>query len=291
VIERATLLTPERMTEIERLARRSRSGVVGALGGQHRSPRRGSSLDFADHRLYAPGDDVRHIDQHALARFDQLVVRQFEAEERTTVRLVLDTSASMRPGDKYRHAAEIAAALGFVALCSGDHLVVHSAETVRFQSRSSLPSFLDHLCSREVRGAHGLDALISDVVTDRGSPGVTIVLSDLLDPDWHAAFRRLPHPRRATAIVHVLHPDELDPTVRGDVELVDVESSERRVLSVDARAAKDYRARVDGWLAEVSAAALHLRFGHHLSLVGSDVVSMVVAALDRSLGARSGSMR
>jgi propionyl-CoA carboxylase alpha chain len=93
---------------LERLQLGTRRRLAGQLVGGHRSPRYGSSLDFADFREYQPGDDFRRIDYLTLARLDQLLVRLYDAEDDLTVRLIVDTSASMSTDGKLQRAAELA---------------------------------------------------------------------------------------------------------------------------------------------------------------------------------------
>jgi uncharacterized protein (DUF58 family) len=280
----ADLLPPERMAQLERLARRSPQKLLGALTGRHQSVRKGLSLDFADHRKYFAGDDVRHIDYHVLARFDQLMVRQFDAEERNTLRLVLDTSASMSVGGKFRYASEIAAALGFVALRGGDIVCIHTianTEPRTFAGALGLTQLLDVLVSTELGGTTPLDATLSAVASRQGPPGTTVLLSDLFTDDWSASLRRLVHPRRTTLVIQTLHPDEVRPTIRGDLELTDIESGQTRAVSVDAKSALEHTERAQAWLREISTTATSLRMDHHTSFVDDDVVQLLVNALEQ----------
>jgi uncharacterized protein (DUF58 family) len=281
---RNDLLPPQRMAQLERLARRSNRKLLGALMGRHQSIRKGSSLDFADHRKYFAGDDVRHIDYHVLARFDQLMVRQFDAEEQNTLRLVLDTSASMSVGGKFRHASEIAAALGFVALSGGDTVCIHTIANPlprTFAGVLGLVQLLESLETMELGGTTSLDATLSVVASRQGPPGTTVLLSDLFAEDWAASLRRLVHPRRTTLVVQTLHADEVTPAIRGDLELTDVESRQTRAVSVDEKSAREHADRAQNWLREITTTATSLRMDHHVSFVDGDVVELLVNALEQ----------
>jgi uncharacterized protein (DUF58 family) len=281
----ADLLPVERMVQLERLSRRSPRRIVGSLAGRHQSVRRGSSLDFADHRRYFAGDDVRHIDYHALARFDQLMVRQFDAEEQNTVRIVLDTSASMSMGEKFRHVQEIAAALAFIALNGGDSVCVHTTGSTmvrRFSGGSALTSFVDYVAGLAVSGPTPLASALADVASRLGPPGTTAVLSDLFSDEWQRGLRSLVHPRRTTLVLHALHPDECLPTVRGDLELVDVETGERRQVSVDAESSRAYEIAATAWQHEIRTQTQALGFRHRRTLVADDIVAIVTGILDET---------
>lgn len=119
---------PEVVARIGHLVVRARGIVEGALSGQHRSPHRGSSVEFAEHKEYSPGDDPRHIDWKALAKLDKPYVKRFEEETELTAHLVIDASGSMAyrsdgaPLNKLGYAAELGCALGYLLLGQGDRV-------------------------------------------------------------------------------------------------------------------------------------------------------------------------
>src|SRR5512143_1454155 len=112
------LLSPSFLATLDRLTLVSRRARMGKFKGERRSPRRGGSVEFADFRTYATGDDFRQIDWNAYARLERLFVKLFVAEEDLTVHLWLDASRSMAWGEpqKFHFARRLAAALGYVAL-------------------------------------------------------------------------------------------------------------------------------------------------------------------------------
>ena len=121
------MLDPSFLSRLEKLALRSRARAAGARQGGHTSRRRGQSLEFADHREYVPGDDIRHLDWHLYARLDTLFVKLFEAREDRTVQIVLDRSASMA-GSKWEAARKAAAAVAWASLCSLDRVQLFVAD-------------------------------------------------------------------------------------------------------------------------------------------------------------------
>ena len=157
---RVALLEPALLARLERSQLGTRRRLAGQLAGEHRSPLRGSSLEFSDFRPYAPGDDVRRIDPHVYARLDQLLVKLFEAEDDLTVRLLVDTSASMGHGGKLLAAKRLAAALGFVALVRRDSVSVHTVPASgrglagrTFRGRHAAWALFEQLALLEARGA------------------------------------------------------------------------------------------------------------------------------------------
>jgi uncharacterized protein (DUF58 family) len=252
----APLLDPSVLARLERLQLGTRRRLAGRFTGEHRSVRTGSSLEFVDEREYVPGDDERRIDHQLWARTGLLFVRLFEAEDDITVRLLVDTSASMGIGAKARQAARLAAAVGFVALTRRDAVTVHSFPggglPRRFTGRSASRPLFDHLARLPTGGGTDVVAAAMEVLTRPGPRGVTVLLSDLLTPGWADAVDRLPARGDAIVVVHVLAREELDPDLHGDVDLVDAETGERVPVSLSAAALARYREGVAAWREEVA---------------------------------------
>jgi len=132
----ARLLDPAVLARIENLDLIARTVVDGFLSGLHRSPRLGVSTDFAEHRSYQPGDDIRRVDWRLYARTDRLHIREFEAETNTEVVFVVDTSASMAFGStdvtKFRYASMLVASLAHFSARQRDRVgLVLFGEAVR----------------------------------------------------------------------------------------------------------------------------------------------------------------
>ncbi len=252
------LLASEFLNELERVQLRGRRRLTGTLGGEHRSPRYGSSIDFADARSYHPGDDYRRIDYNLLARLDQLVVRLYEADDDLTVRLVIDTTASMGIGDKLGQARRVAAALGFVTLIRRDNLSVHtfpvgrSALSPRFIGRHAVGSLFRHLESLRAEGRSDLVSPVMDLLARPGLRGHTILVSDLLAPDWDTALRRLPSRGDDLTVIHILADEDLRPELLGEFDLVDVETGQRVPVSLSAAVVSTHVARMEAWRADVA---------------------------------------
>lgn len=253
-----TLLSPALMARLESLQLTSRHRLMGRFGGEHKSKRYGNTVDFADFREYHPGDDFRRIDYHVLARLDQVLIKLFEADDEITVRILLDTSASMAIGAKLMQAKRLAAAMGFVALTAHDSVSVHTFPTrgtaPRFAGRAAVPAFLAYVESLEATGMTPFAEAASHLLSQGGLPGLTVVLSDLLTPEWRSLVQLRASGSDVT-IVHILCDDDLDPEFSGDLELVDTELGERLTVSVTDEVAGTYRSRVKAWRDEVASTA------------------------------------
>ncbi len=280
------LLPAALLSRLERLQLATRRRLSGALTGEHRSPRHGSSLDFADFREYHPGDDLRRLDLHTLAKHDRLMLTLFEAEDDLSLRLLIDTSGSMA-GPKLRRAAELAGALGFAALVRRDVVTVHTFpnETVapRFRGRAATQPLFDILSSLEAEGETPfIDAAVR-LLARPGPAGLTVLLSDMLTPDWEAGLRRLPARRGDLVVIHVLDPTDLDPDLTGDLELVDAESGARVEVSLSSSVADDYRALAQRWADDVAARVRGVG-GAYLRVSTADSIESIVLGPARSSG-------
>jgi uncharacterized protein (DUF58 family) len=236
---------------------RTRRRLAGRFSGEHRSPRYGNSLDFADQREYHPGDDYRRIDYAVYARTGQLFVRLFEAEDDLSVRILLDVSASMGHHDKLLQAKRLAAAVGFLALTRRDVVTLHLEPAIRppqrFSGRHAVSALFNTLQQLQPAGLTDLRSAAGDLLARPGPAGSTIVISDLLTPSWEPAIDRLPARGGDVTVLHVLAREEVSPSLIGDLDVVDAESGEQVSVSLSVDTLKTFTAVVDRWLLEAAA--------------------------------------
>ncbi len=210
------------LAEIENLQLLARSVAQGALAGMHRSSRRGASIEFSEHKLYSPGDDVKHIDWRAFAKTDRYHVKQFEDETNLRLELLVDHSGSMNfagPGrpSKLACARTLAGALSYLALRQGDAtgLCTFAAEiTDALPARASsghLMEILTRLAALQCRGPTGITQCMHHFAQARGRHAVVVILTDMFDPHpgLMDAFRQLAARRHEVAVLHLLDPVEL----------------------------------------------------------------------------------
>ncbi len=277
------LLDARFLGRLERLQLATRRPLSGRLSGEHRSRRHGTSLDFADYREYHPGDDFRRIDYHLLARLDVLALKLFEADDDLHVRLLIDTSASMQSGGKMLQARRLAAALGFVSLVRRDTVSVHTISAgrtnkpvPRFSGRNASIALFDHIASLEPTGPTPFVPTVADLLARPGPTGLTIVISDLLTPEWENAISRLPARGGDVLIVHVLDAEELTPTSSGDFDLIDSETGNRVAVSLSEQTRAEYRAVVNAWLDEVALRCRSVDAGYVLVLADEEIEPLLL---------------
>jgi uncharacterized protein (DUF58 family) len=241
----ASLLTPEEMHRLSRLVLRSRYVVEGNLAGAHRSPLRGASAEFADHKAYGIGDDPKKIDWKVLGRTERYFVKRFEDDTNLRVYLVVDRSQSMAYGSgevtKYDFACRLAAALAYVVVKARDSvgLFLHSDKIDLTQEARNSFLHLNNMLKRMQGFSTGSTTKIADALHQVAESirhrALVIVLSDLLDDESGiqpalAHFRKRHHD---VIVLQVLDPMELDLGFKKNCEFEDLETGGR--ISVDPR--------------------------------------------------------
>jgi uncharacterized protein (DUF58 family) len=246
------------LRQLERLLLLMRSPVRGGLKGGRRSLKRGQSVEFADYRDYALGDDLRQLDWNVYARLERLFVKLFVEEEDVTVTLLIDASASMASGhpQKLLFAKRAAAALGYIGLASEDRVAVTALSGRIARRRAALRGsgrvfrLLADLSAIDVAdGPTDLVAAARHAAAQLHGRGVVILISDLLDPGADRVVRELAATGSELIVLHVLSPDELDPPLEGDLRLVDVETGDRVDITADLATIDAYRDRLAAWKA------------------------------------------
>jgi uncharacterized protein (DUF58 family) len=204
----------------------------GGQLGHRRSPSRGTGLEFADHKEYSAGDDIRYLDWNLYARLEELFIKLFEQEEAVPIHILVDGSASMAVGQppKSQLAARIAAALAYVGLANQDHVTVARmadglvASTRSLSGKTRIYEVLDFLDAAPA-GTTDLVAALETFCVQTRLAGVLFVISDFLDSgDMVAAVERLAGRKFGIFALHLVAPEELNVELSGDVELCDVET-------------------------------------------------------------------
>jgi uncharacterized protein (DUF58 family) len=223
VDESPRYLDPRTLASLEGLDLQARSVVEGYVAGLHKSPYHGFSVEFAEHREYVPGDDIRHVDWKAWSKTDKLYLKQYEEETNLLAYLLLDTSESMgyASGDnvtKLQYAKFIAAALSYLVLQQQDSVGVATFDdqVERYLRPSGQPSHLKeliHLLDASPAAAKSdIGIIFHDLAERFKKRGVVVVLSDLFDDPARviAGLRHFRHRRHEVIVFHVLDPAELE---------------------------------------------------------------------------------
>jgi uncharacterized protein (DUF58 family) len=216
-------LDPHTLASLEGLDLQARMVVEGYVAGMHPSPYHGFSVEFAEHREYVPGDDIRHVDWKVWSKTDKLYLKQYEEETNLLTYLLLDTSESMAYASrdnvtKLQYAQIIAASLSYLILQQQDSvgLVVYDDAVRRYLKpagqTSQLKEILRLLDVTPAREKSDLGVVFNDLAERFKKRGVVVVLSDLFDDVSRiiTGLKHFRHRRHEVIVFHVLDPAELD---------------------------------------------------------------------------------
>jgi uncharacterized protein (DUF58 family) len=227
-----------------------RTGAAGAAHGQRRARAFGPGSEFADYREYSSGDDYRHVDWNAYARSERLLVRRHQREVDLDVHVLLDCSGSMAGGapPKLRYGQQLAAAIAYLATARYDRVSFWSLrETVEAsvtppRGPQGMRAAFEFLRGLDARGNTDLQRAVRSFAARCRRRGLALLISDLFDP--RGAVGAIEALRRARFDAHVLRlvdPRELEPALRGELELVDAESGRTRRLTITPALLSRYR--------------------------------------------------
>ena len=255
-----TLLSPDFMSKLEQLEILSRKIFSGRLKGERRSKRKGESVEFADYRNYVVGDDLRFLDWNIYARLDRLLLKLFMEEEDLSVTVLFDTSKSMDWGDPHKglYVKRVTAALAYIGLVNYDRVSLYGySNTLAHQmpaarGRRMVSKLIPFLEKIEYDGVtYFAEAAKRFALAHRGK-GVVIVISDFMDKGGYAEGLRLLIGRDYDLyVIQVLSPEEIDPTLVGDLKLVDVEDEDVAEVTVSQLLLKKYKQMLTAYCTEL----------------------------------------
>ena len=233
-----SLLTPELLRRLEQFQLLAARRAKSSARGERRSKARGQSVEFADYRNYTAGDDFRYLDWNLYGRLEKLFLKLYEEERELPVRIFLDCSESMTFGSprKFDFARQIAAAVGYVALCGFDRVSVfpfpENPEDAAYRGalravrgRKSSLTYFQNLSMLSAKGVANFNDSLRRGAIEARQTGMAIVLSDFLDPaGYESGLSALISRGFHVNAIQILAPDELSPNTFGDLRLVDSET-------------------------------------------------------------------
>ncbi|MCU0496554.1 MAG: DUF58 domain-containing protein [Anaerolineae bacterium] len=270
---------------------------AGAMKGERRSIKRGTSIEFADYRNYVPGDDLRRLDWNVYARLERPYVKLLEDEEDLAVHVLLDASASMDWGDetapdqhKLLFSKRLFAALGYIALSENDRVMMSAFSQSSVESfgpsrgRGQTVAMLRYTHQLKSGGVTDLNLMIKDYALRAGRPGLCFIISDMFSPTGYLdGLNTLLGKGYEVVILHVLSPDEITPPLTGDLRLVDVETGAFQEVTLDSTMREIYIRRLEAWRQEIRAECTR-RGVHYLPLVTDLAWEKVILYELRKLG-------
>ncbi|HMG21558.1 MAG TPA: DUF58 domain-containing protein [Kofleriaceae bacterium] len=273
-------IDPAQLARLGSLPIQARVIVEGALSGLHRAAVHGSSVEFAEHKEYSPGDELRHVDWKAYAKLDRYYVKQYEQESQLTVYLVLDASASMAFSGggiaKLEYGGLALAALAYLVIqqqdkvgliACGDRsletMVPPRARTTHFHD---LISVLGSIMERGATGDESPAAALGRIAElTRRRRALIVLASDLFDPDDATlrALALLRAQRHDVSVLHILDPHERGFPYDGLTQFESLETAHKMLVNPGA-IRRDYLDRMEAFLAKVRGALTTAGVDYHL---------------------------
>ncbi len=239
-------LDPAVLSRLKALPLCARQPMLGNVSGRHRSPVRGSSIEFSEYRKYVPGDDKRRLDWRAYGRSDRYYVREFEADTNLRLCLVIDVSGSMAfsgNGElpKIDYARRLAAALAYLAVGQGDTVALYAAgdrlrrEIPAKRNASHLRKVLDEIGNLRAEGETGLVECLHAVAEKVRQRALVVVISDLFirADALTGAFQHLRFRKHDVALFQLLDPLEINFDCRRTTRFVDLEGNTTIIAEPD----------------------------------------------------------
>lgn len=256
------------MEALRHVRLRPRGEAEGTFAGPHKSHFRGTAVEFADYREYAPGDDIRLVDWKVFARTDRHYVRLYDAERNLLTYLVVDKSGSMefagtvrKTASKLEYVSRLAAALGYLVVREGDEVGLSLADTALHwhlppsASWAHLNRILDALDHARADGQTDLAACLEQVFARIRRRGVLVVFSDFLDvaPEFWKRIDLFRRSRFDVILFHVVHPEEVELPALTAARFLETEGG-RGYFNAEPDAVRGlYRRRFDAFLQEIKA--------------------------------------
>jgi uncharacterized protein (DUF58 family) len=277
------LLDAQLIARLGQLDISSRKVFAGKLKGERRSKKRGESVEFADHRAYVMGDDLRHIDWNLFGRLDRLFLKLFLEEEDLSLHIVIDASASSDTGSphKFIFMQQLAAALGYIGLVNLNRVAVSviggkpaersiaeveggsvepatpreptAVSSIRdLRGRRRLNDLVRFLCSVEPGGIAPFTEGAKRIAVTRRGKGVMVILSDFfIKEGYETALRMLRGHGYDLFALQVLSPDEIEPKIGGDLRLKDIEDADTAEVTISAPLLKRYKQNLEAYNAQL----------------------------------------
>ncbi|MGI9303219.1 MAG: DUF58 domain-containing protein [Gammaproteobacteria bacterium] len=249
------------LQRLERLRLQTRCNVQARNHGDRLSRHKGIGLEFFDYRPYVEGDDVRYVDWNVYCRLDRLVLKLVVDEQDLCLHLLIDTSSSMGAGSapKLDYALKTAGAFAYIALCNHERVAagLFNDQLYRMlqpcRGRRQFLPLLERLAEARASGRTDLRTPLKQYALRSRTPGLAILVSDLLDTDdgYQDGIRSLLSRGFEVQLLHLLSEEELHPTLDGDLELVDWESGSKKLATIDAGALGRYQRELEQFCTEV----------------------------------------
>jgi len=287
----APILDREFLEKLERLALRWQKSFPGLVGGHNASRYSGAGQEFLDHRSFHHGDDLRAVNWRAYMRLEKLFLKMFQVEPRVPVRMLIDTSDSMKTGGKLDYARRLAGALCYVGMVRLDAIELHPFSNklghrhLCTGGRHRFGPVLDTLAAMEAGGKTDFFGVLREFIARYSQRGLVIVISDFLDDQGsERGLQFLADFGHELLLLQVWSEEDRTPPWDGELELEDAETGGRLKVQFDASARARYTQAFDEYAAALQKLALRNSGRYAGVSTAQPVEEVVFGPLVRSRG-------
>ena len=279
------------LSRLMALPMHARSPMLGSVTGMHRSPIKGSSLEFAQYRKYVPGDDIRRLDWRAWGRSDRYYLKEFEADTNLRLALIIDVSGSMTYGPegetRLDYARKLAGSLAWLAARQGDAVGLWSSggktKSTHIPSKrgaTHLGLVLDTIGELKAAGSTTLVESLHEAAERISQRALVVVVSDLFAEaeELRPAIQHLRFRKHDVSLFHLLDQKELDFDFDRPARFVDLEGGDP-ILADPEDVAKAYQQAVENWLIDIDEIVRTTGIDYHRVLMQEDYSSVLARFL------------
>ena len=269
-----SFIDPKVLARLSGRGLHTRIPMLGSVSGRHRSPVRGSSLEFAEYRKYVPGDDIRRMDWRAWGRSDRFYIKEFEADTNLRLCLIVDTSGSLNFTvggiSKINYIKSLAGTLAYLASRQGDAVGLYCAgknfhtEIKPKRNATHLRIVLDELAEIKAEGETGLAESLHKAAEGIDQRALVVVISDLyIEPDiLNSCFQHLRFRKHDVVTFHLLDQSEVDFDFDRPTRFVDMEGGVP-IMADPSLVSKQYQQAITGYLADLETVMLDAAIDYH----------------------------
>ncbi|MCI8629082.1 MAG: DUF58 domain-containing protein [Firmicutes bacterium] len=246
-------------TKLETFALHMRQKLdIGGYSGARKAKAQGNSLEFSDYREYRIGDDLRRIDWNSYARFEKLYMKIFLEEKQASINLFVDSSNSMSEGNKSLYSKSLAASIAYIALKNMDKVNLFGwsdglqQKKLNTHTSNQFMNVVQFLNELEQKGETSFTKTIKECGSLPLGRGISFIFSDFLTEDnWKESMKLLQYKKQEIILVWVLGQQDVIPSQKGSLRLVDKETGETRDLELTADVLKNYQKALESYEADI----------------------------------------
>jgi hypothetical protein len=272
------MLSSDILTKLDKLYLSTKFAIKNMNTGKRRSIKQGESVEFSDYKEYMQGDDFRKIDWNLFARFEKLYIKKFLEERRLVINIFLDNSKSMNfYVEKERISKDISLVFTYIGIKNLDKINIFIIDNNSIKLMDSLDSkFKFSELNNNIEKIDYCDGSIFKSIPKRKyEKGISMIISDFLDDDVFDAIKYLGYEKQEIILIQTLQNEEINPSLAGDLKLIDSEIGEYKEVSINEKIIKDYKINLEKHIESINTEVKKYRGFHKLINVNKGIEEII----------------